>query len=192
VRTVLARTGLVVLLAAIHAGVVHADSLYSEARYQSLVEDHRSLKMGQSVTVLILEQASAAASADTEADKSVAVAGGASADDSSFDASLDLSNQFDGGATTSRAGRLIARVSVVIVEVLPGGELRVEGEQVIEFNDEKQQLRVAGVVRPADISADNTVLSTRLANAEITYVGDGILGSRQEPGVVSRFFNWLF
>jgi len=186
-----AQLGLLILLSTGHTAP-QAGSLYSDARYQSLVEDHRSLAVGQSLTVLILEQASAAASADTDADKSLAIAGEASVEDSSTDASLSLTNEFEGGATISRTGRLVARVSVIIVEVLPSGELKVQGDQVIEFNNEKQQLRVAGVVRPADIGADNTVPSTRLANAEITYVGDGLLGSRQTPGVVSRFFNWLF
>ena len=190
-RKLPAQLSLLVFLAT-GSGILQAGSLFSDARYQPLVEDHRSLRVGQSLTVLILEQASAAASADTDANKSVAVAGQVSADDRAHDASIGLTNEFEGGATISRTGRLVARVSVVIVDVLPSGELQVQGDQLIEFNNEKQELRVAGVVRPADISADNTVLSTRLANAEITFVGDGLLGSRQTPGVISRFFNWLF
>ena len=169
-----------------------AASLYSDGPYQSIVSDQRSHQVGEILTVLIFEQAAAETSADTDTSKSVDVAGGVSADGVRHDASLGVESDAAGGGTINRAARLVASVSVTIEEVLPSGELKVQGEQVIEFNDEVQHIAVSGRVRRQDISAQNTVPSTRLADAKISYIGDGLLGDRQSPGVITRFFNWLF
>ncbi len=160
--------------------------------YPSLVSDHRATGVGQSVTVLVLERASSTTSADTRTR-------------SAFDATarLDQTFRFDeggvdvdgrsvGAGSISREGELVASVSAVVTDVLPGGDLVLYGEQSIEVNDETQYIRVAGRVRPEDISGDNTVLSTRMADAQIMYKGYGILAESQEPGVLTRIFNWIF
>lgn len=79
-----------------------------------------------------------------------------------------------------------------VTEVLPGGNLRIEGRQSIVINGEEQAIVVTGIVRPQDISRDNTVLSTYLADAQIVIEGDGPLGERQSPGLLTRIFQWLF
>lgn len=171
-----------------------AESLYSDQQYQSLTADHRARKPGQSLTVMIFEQASAATSADTDASKSFGFSGSVEGNSAKNrnQGSIDLSNDFSGGGAISRTGELVASVSVTIQEVLPSGEFRIHGEQMIELNEEKQYIRVDGKVRPEDISSDNAVLSTRISDANITYVGDGLLGRRQKQGVLSRVFDWLF
>lgn len=173
---------------------VRSETLFESSNYRPLVGDSRSYRVGQTLTVLILEQASAATSADAEANKDFSFTGSLEGNGPGNRnvGSIGLENEFQGGGTISRTGRLVASVSVTIIEILPNGELRIEGEQLIQFNEEQQHIKLAGRVRREDISADNTVVSTRIADSTIDYIGDGLLGEHQQPGVITRFFNWLF
>ena len=173
-----------------------AGSLFSDDTYEPLVSDPRSYKVGQSVTVLILEEASAKTSADTTTNKDVSVGGSVSGGNNTpvdkFAGNFDFNNDYKGGGSVNREGKLVARISVTVTEVLPSGELRIFGEQSITFNDEDQHIRVSGKIRPQDISSANTILSSRIADADITYVGNGVIAKGQKPGLLTRFFNWLF
>lgn len=179
---------------AIPALSAHGETLFEPSRYRPLVGDHRAYQVGQTLTVLILEQASAATSADAESNKGFGFTGAIEGNNPSNRniGSIALENDFQGGGTVSRSGRLVASVSVTVSEVLPTGELRIAGEQLIQFNEEQQHIKLSGRVRPEDISADNTIVSTRIADSSIDYIGDGLLGENQKPGVITRFFNWLF
>src|SRR5690606_17736037 len=99
---------------------------------------------------------------------------------------------YRGGGSTTRGGSLNARMTAMVVDVLPNGNLVIEGRQTIIVNEEEQLIVVSGIVRPQDIAPDNTVLSTFVADATITYHGTGPLGDRQEPGLLTRLLNWLF
>ena len=180
---------------------LHADSLYSDRSYRGLVSDPRAERVGQVLTVLVYEQASAATSADRETDESVGVSRGFDEvtgrdgqrnTDAFGEWGLDAKTRTEGGGSLNRTGRLVASVSVTITGVEPTGQLRVAGQQMIEFNEETQYITIEGTVRPEDISADNTIISTRLADAQISYVGHGLLGRQQKPGLITRFLGWLF
>ncbi|MFY0678090.1 MAG: flagellar basal body L-ring protein FlgH [Neptuniibacter sp.] len=160
--------------------------------YPSLVSDHKAYKTGQNVTVLIMEEASSVTSADTRSSKSLGLSGEVSVNEDSDQASLGLENNAQGQGQISREGRLVASVSATVQQVLANGEMVIYGEQLIEFNDEVQYIQVSGRIRPEDIGSSNTIISSRIANAVITYKGDGLLGQRQKPGVVTRAVNWLF
>jgi len=160
--------------------------------YPSLVSDHRAYAVGQSVTILIYEEASSTTSAGSSSNKSIKVSGRLEKPNSVDVGGVNLENGEVGEGTITRKGQLVASVSATVEEVLATGELRIHGEQKIEFNNETQYIKVSGRIRPEDIRGDNTILSTRIAQADITYVGDGLLGSRQKPGFISRIFNWLF
>lgn len=175
-----------VFASAAHCGEQTLDSM------PSLVSDHRAYKVGQNVTVLIYEQASSTTSASRSTSKTLGVSGEIETTDDFNIGGVSLENSSTGQGVISREGRLIASVSATVVEVLPTGELKIQGEQQIEFNNETQHIKVAGNVRSEDIRSDNTILSSRIAKAKITYIGDGLLGSRQKPGIITRFFNWLF
>jgi len=81
---------------------------------------------------------------------------------------------------------------VTVQEVLANGDFSIKGQQLIEFNNEKQFINLKGRIRPEDLSSENTVLSTRIADAEITYIGDGLLGKQQKPGLLSKLIGWVF
>lgn len=160
--------------------------------FPSLVADHKAYKKDQNVTVLIMEEASSVTSADTNTSTSGGFSGGIEANDHSEQGSLNFGSNSQGRGEISREGRLVASVSATIQRVLPSGEMVIYGEQLIEFNDEVQHIQISGRIRPEDISSSNTIISTRIANAAITYKGDGLLGQRQSPGLLTRAVNWLF
>jgi flagellar L-ring protein precursor FlgH len=183
---------LMILMIGLLSLPVIAESLFNETTYQPLIRDHRARNVGQLLTVLIYESASSTTSAGSDTNNSLDVGINAGYDDDVHDATLGIDNDSSGGGTINRTGRLVASVSVTIETILENGEMLVKGEQSIEFNNENQYIHLEGKVRPEDINADNTILSTRLADAKIRYVGEGLLGRSQEPGLLSKFFNWMF
>lgn len=167
-------------------------SVYSDKQYVPLASDPRADSVGEGLTVLVYEQASSSTTAERDTRKSAGIEGTIKGNSNVNTGGVDVAGEGEGGGTISRTGRLMASVSVTVRDVLPNGELLVSGEQLIEFNEENQHIKIEGRVRPEDISADNTIISTRLADSKITYVGDGLLGQQQKPGIISRFFTWLF
>lgn len=169
-----------------------AQSLYDPAVYQPLAADNKAFRVGDVVTVQVIENASAAANADTGSRRSNAL--GASLTRVHADplrVGVDTAGEFDGGGRTARTGRLVAQLSVTVREVLPNGDLRLEGEQLLTINEEQQRIVLSGLARPKDISEGNVVLSTRLAEARITYVGEGDLADRQRPAWWRRALDWM-
>jgi flagellar L-ring protein precursor FlgH len=99
---------------------------------------------------------------------------------------LTSEHRFDGNGQTQRSGRLTATLPVRIKEIMPNGDFYVEGTNVIMVSNEEHHLYVSGVVRPVDIKANNTISSSRIANAEIEYIGRGDVNDQQRPGWGSR------
>ena len=78
-----------------------------------------------------------------------------------------------------------------MVGIEANGDLRVAGEQVVEVNNEEQMIRLEGRVRPHDISETNAVVSSRIADARIQYVGDGVLAEGQRQGWITKVLTWM-
>jgi len=167
-------------------------SLYNEDNYESLVSDQRSYKQGDILTVLIYETATASTESQTDTKKTTTIGATASDGTNTIEGNAGINSGFGGGGTSSQTGKLMASVSVTIVEKLANGDMRVQGNQTLEFNSDMQHISVSGIVREKDISSSNSVLSTRLADANIRFVGEGLLTSRSKPGVITRIWNWLF
>jgi flagellar L-ring protein FlgH len=171
-------------LVALVATSAGAQSLYDAKTFRPITADSKAFRVGDIVTIQIVENASASANADTDLKRSnsagaelhfrspIPIAG----------ANATATGQFDGGGQTARTGQLLATLSVSVRDVLPNGDLLVFGEQLLVINEEQQRIDVEGRVRPQDISDANTVLSNRVADARITYVGEGDLANRQKPG----------
>ncbi len=103
--------------------------------------------------------------------------------------------QFAGDASADQSNRLQGNISVTITDVMPNGNLLVKGEKWMTLNRGDEYIRISGMLRPEDVTLANTVSSTKLANARITYSGTGELASSQEMGWLSKFFNspwWPF
>ncbi len=105
-----------------------------------------------------------------------------------------IKSDFDGSGTTTRSGTLTAQITARITAVLPNGNLKIVGSRQIAVNNETQLIILTGIVRPRDISPDNIVLSTYIADARISYSGTGIVDDRQQPGWLANILNkiWPF
>ncbi len=176
------------LLAATGAAAsAHATSLYEPASFQSFTSDLRPRRVGDLITVMVYETASASSTANTSAGRDAGVNAEVRAPGKGFAAGAKSSNQLDGRGRTEREGRVLAQITVTIREITAQGDLVVAGEQLLEVNNEKQQIHVEGRIRPQDVSDANVVLSTRIANAKISYAGQGDLADLQRPGWWQRF-----
>jgi flagellar L-ring protein precursor FlgH len=169
-----------------------AQSLYDEKSFRPLTADNKAFRIGDVVTVQVVENAAASAKADTGTRRTNNVSAQLNRPKlGPVNVGVGVSGDFDGGGSTARAGNLLAQLSVTVREVLPNGDLRVSGEQLLLINDEHQRIVLEGRVRPQDISDANVVLSSRLADANITYVGQGDLADRQRPAWWRKVFDWL-
>lgn len=161
------------------AGALHAESLYQEQTYRPLTADNRAFRVGDVLTVQVFENSSATTSADTGTRRSNGLSAELSHRSGTVgQTGIGVSGSFDGGGRTQRTNRVLATLSVSVQEVLPNGDLRVAGEQLLTVNQEPQKVTLEGRVRPFDISDGNVVLSTRLADARISYVGEGDIAER--------------
>jgi flagellar L-ring protein FlgH len=179
-----------VLIAVTAALPVAAQSLYHEKSYQSLTADRRAHRVGDTLTVLVYENSSATESANSSSGKTTGVDLGLTNKSGSHAFKLSAGGDFSGKGQIQRSGQLAAQITVTVQHILPNGDLGITGKQEITVNGEKQVLQVSGNVRPIDVSDSNTVLSTRIADAKIDYVGEGILAG-QHKGVLTRFLSWL-
>ncbi|MCC6748507.1 MAG: flagellar basal body L-ring protein FlgH [Deltaproteobacteria bacterium] len=184
----------------------HADgSLFNESS-DTLFTHRRSSRIGDLVTVVVAESAAANDDAATEAGRSSELSFGVN---SFFNAMTALKaahpgidptklisamakNDFNGKGATRRSGRLTATITSRIKRVLPNGDYYIEGHKALLLNEEESHLYVSGVVRPSDIQADNSVLSSVIADAQVEYTGRGPVADKQKPGWFSRFLDWIW
>lgn len=172
-----------VLLVAVQAQAVN---LYRAEDYRALTADRRAQRVGDVLTVLVVENASASASAGTATDKTTDASIRITSPSRQRNYGFGIDDNYDGNGKIARSGRLLAQLSVVVVGIEANGDLRVKGEQLLELNGEKQMINLEGRVRPIDIGEGNTVASNRIADARITYIGDGVLADNQSKGWLTR------
>ena len=101
-------------------------------------------------------------------------------------------NSFASKGDTARTESLTATVPAVVTKVFSNGNLFVEGHRVILVNAEEHHFYISGVVRPIDIDQDNSVKSSMVADAQIEFVGRGVLSDNQKPGWFSRMLGWMW
>ena len=166
-------------------------SLFNASYSNSLFEDRMAYRQGDILTIKLSEETTSTKSSGTDFDKDsslsmpVPVIWGQSGQSSS----LAMSRDFAGSSSSSQKNMLDGAITVSVVDVLPNGALSVRGEKWIKLNQGDEYIRIAGILRPEDITPDNTVSSQRLANARIIYSGEGALAEANEAGWLTRFFN---
>lgn len=168
-----------------------AVSLYQESTYQSLTSDRKARHRGDLITIMVYENSSATSSANTSAGRDADVGFDIQNLMRNRSAGATFNNRVDGRGRTQREGRVLAQITVSVRDISPNGDLMVSGEHLLEVNNETQQIKVEGRVRPQDITDVNTVLSTRLGDAKISYVGQGDLADRQRPGWWQQVMTWF-
>jgi flagellar basal body L-ring protein FlgH len=158
-----------------------------------LFTDSKAREPGDLITVIVMESAKASKEVSKKDSKNAATNVDLSIPGTSNKAKFGSDTKYAGGSSTERKGSLAAKVTVTVAEVFPNGNLRINGEQLITINKEKQILRVTGIVRPRDIDSDNTVLSSYIADAKIEYLGkEGRSGWIHWLGPIGWIYNWLF
>ncbi|HYD37216.1 MAG TPA: flagellar basal body L-ring protein FlgH [Allosphingosinicella sp.] len=182
------------LLAAL-AGTAAAEDLYRGSGWASMSADRKASQPGDILTVVIFQAAEATNSAQNSSRKKTDVGGkfGTTIGSGTIDesASLEFGGGYTGRGEVRRSERLVTQISLTVQEVLPNGDLIVQGEQWMRINGETSRIGVRGRVRPADINADNAVLSTRIADARISYDGRGFVTRSAKPGIINRIFSFL-
>jgi flagellar L-ring protein precursor FlgH len=176
--------------AAIATSSVGAD-LYKGGVWPSLASDRRAERVGDSLTVLIYQAAQATDSTQHGASRKGSINGQLSAGSYNKSAQAALGGTYDGQASTGRSGQVVAQLGVVVDAVLPNGDLHVAGEQSININGDRTKIRFRGRVRHEDISNNNTVLSSQLADVTIDYGSAGFVARSDKPSPVNRIFDWL-
>ncbi|MDR2459706.1 MAG: flagellar basal body L-ring protein FlgH [Deltaproteobacteria bacterium] len=184
-------------------------SLFTEDTRPDFFSDMKAQRVGDIITINIVETSRATKQANTSLNRNSQVnasitalfgyeAEGAMPTPGNFNlmkgVQAQTQNQFTGSGQTSRNENITAKVSARIIQVLPNTNLVVRGSQEILVNNERQYITIQGVIRPADIATDNTVLSTYLADARIEYTGQGDLTDKQRQGWLTRILDkvWPF
>jgi flagellar L-ring protein precursor FlgH len=168
--------------------------------------DQRAGSVGDILTIKIVEVSTASEKASTDTSRSNNMEAGVSnllgletkILPSNFTPAkmigVNTTNDFSGSGETTRTGSLSATITARIVDVLPNGNLAVEGKRELYVNNEKKEILVQGIVRTKDIAYDNSILSTQIADAKIIYTGIGVVGEKQTPGWLARILDtvWPF
>ncbi len=178
--------------------------IYQAAQSQGLFEDYKARRVGDLVTVQLVEKTNAKKSAVTSTAKNSTqsidlavptVAGvneltGLSALSPSLLAAKNNTDRtFDGSGDSSQSNQLSGEITVTVAEVLSNGNLVVQGEKWLGINQGNEFVRLRGIIRPVDISATNSVTSSQIANAELSYGGTGAIQDSNAQGWLARFFN---
>jgi flagellar L-ring protein FlgH len=101
-------------------------------------------------------------------------------------------NSLKGAGDTSRSSTLSASISARVLKVLDNGNLLIEGKRQLTVNAEDQYIIISGIVRPEDVTAENTVISQYIADARILYTGDGVVNDKMRPGWLTRVVDWAW
>ncbi|MFM1887008.1 MAG: hypothetical protein RL026_2165 [Pseudomonadota bacterium] len=171
-------------------------AIFQAGRDLPLFENAVARRVGDTITVNLMETTSATKSASTTTEKSTTVDirppvfGGRSVD--ALSAGLESGRSFDGSGDSSLSNQLRGQLTVTVAQRLSNGNLVVRGQKWISINQGREFVRLQGIVRPVDIQPDNSIPSYKVADASIAYGGQGALADASAPGLLSRFFNSRF
>jgi flagellar L-ring protein precursor FlgH len=176
-------------------------AIYHDAQNMELFADPRAHRVGDILTIVLVESTQASKKASTTTSKKdnadigapTVLGHGLSVNGNPLSVGLGSERSFDGTGSSSQSNQLTGQITVTVAERLSNGNLVVRGEKWLTINQGQELVRIAGIVRPQDITPDNSVPSTRVADARISYTGRGTLADANTRGWLSRFFNsrWM-
>lgn len=183
-------------------------AIYQAGTELRLFEDVKARRIGDILTVLLQESTDASKTTETTIDKATTSAINnptifgtsprfnvpgflplVNTSNLSLATNLSASNGFEGAGESTQKNSLTGSITVSVVEVFPNGYLFVRGEKRLTLTAGNEYIRISGIVRSVDIQADNTIVSTKIADATIIYTGDGQLAESNSMGWLARFFN---
>ncbi|WP_433736648.1 flagellar basal body L-ring protein FlgH [Pseudomonas putida] len=177
-------------------------SIYQAGFEQNLYSDRKAFRVGDIITITLNEKTQASKNANSQIDKNSKTGIGLTSlfgstpntnnpfgsGDLSLEASYEGSRATKGDSKAAQGNTLTGSITVTVADVLPNGIIAVRGEKWMTLNTGDELVRIAGLVRADDIATDNTVSSTRVADARITYSGTGSFADASQPGWFDRFF----
>jgi flagellar L-ring protein precursor FlgH len=185
-------------------------AIYQAGFENSLFDDRKAHRVGDIITITLNERTQASKNANSQIQKDsntdiglptlfgmavtpknpLAAIGalGMGADNLGLNSSYEATRETEGSGQAGQSNSLSGSITVTVAEVLPNGILSVRGEKWMTLNTGDELVRIAGLVRSDDVATDNTVPSTRIANARITYSGTGAFADAAQPGWLDRFF----
>ena len=167
-------------------------SIYSTSSSGLFSSDRRAKKVGDILSVTLSETFSSNKAVTNSSAKADNI--GAEVGPTGFMKNFRLSgsvaktNSFAGSMATNQSNSLSGTLSATIVRVFPNGNLEIKGQKKLRITEGTEYIRLSGIIRPEDISTTNTVSSAKIAEAQIEYVGAGILDSATKPGWGSKIF----
>lgn len=181
---------------------LRADSLWQDGQAQTLVSDKRASKVGDLLSIIVQENNSTTKDTSTKTSRGSSIDASISSFLYSPNASsflthngalpamkLDSTSTFDGGGKINNSERIIARISVRVIDVLPNNTLVIEGRRQTAFAGETQDIILRGMVRPEDISPQNTVFSYNVADSSIRFHSSGDISRSQRKGWFTRLWD---
>ena len=183
---------ILILLILTLAGAAQAASLWNDNN--NWFGDTRPSRVGDIVTVLVNERTDAKDEATMELTKNSnnSVSDGTGILKFIRSLSLSTSSTSDGDGSIERKHHATATLACLVTEVLPNGNLVIEGTRDIRTSEEILQFQLIGVIRPQDVNSDNQINSSLIANAEIAVKGRGTISRTQKPGVVTQILQAVF
>ncbi len=180
--------------------LVPTGSLFNTHYVNSIYSDLKAHQVGDIILVTLSENTQANKSALTEYTKEnsstlkpvIGLGGNATINKRSIQLGINQKSDFSGDSASDQSNSLSGSISVHVIKVLPNGNLVIRGEKWMTLNSGDEYIRLTGTIRALDIDADNSILSTKVANARIQYSGTGTFADVQEQGWLSKFFNSMW
>ena len=188
-------------------GQAQTGGIYQPGYDLAFFEDVKARRIGDTLTIHLTESTNAKKSSNTatDRDQSSTIANPtilgttpqfnlppalplASTDNNTLATSLSSQHEFKGSNDSEQKNSLSGDITVTVADVLPNGHLMVRGEKRLNLNEGNEYVKLSGIVRPADIATDNSVLSTKLGDATIIYTQDGVASDANKIGWIARFF----
>ena len=180
------------------AAIIPTGSLFKENYVNNIYSDSKAHRTGDIISVILSESTQANKNAKTELKKesntvldAVGGLGGTpvTINGQTLQFGINQNSKFKGDSKADQGNSLSGDISVHVLKVLPNGNLMIRGEKWITLNNGDEYIRLTGVIRPKDINSNNTIVSTKIANARIQYAGTGSFADSNEQGWLTKFFN---
>lgn len=190
--------------AALAPAAARASSLWNNGGERSMFADRKAARAGDILTVVVSESANATNSQSKKSTRAssledavqrfifAAASSGLGTHNGQLPAtSITGKADYSGGGEVSNNQSLTSRAAVLVTDVMPNGNLVIEGVRVVTFSGETQYVVLHGLVRPDDISAANTVFSSNIADARVEFVAEGNLTDAQKRGWLTKLYEKL-
>jgi flagellar L-ring protein precursor FlgH len=176
--------------------IASTGAIYRPGAGRGLFEDRRAGRIGDTITINLVEKTTAQKNANASASRASSLSGGLSAASNKLplsslaglSATAETSSDFSGKGAAAANNAFNGTITVTVIDVLPNGNLLVSGEKMLTINQGNEFIRFSGVINAVNISSTNTVQSTQVADARMEYRGSGVLDESNTMGWLHRFF----